>query len=108
MAEAEAHVLVVADLAEVCWLYNVRGGDVDFNPVTVSFALVCADSATLYVDCRKVGAEVAAHLKEAKVEVKEYEEVWADLAAHARGGRRVWAPEVSLEVTAVPPGAVSL
>lgn len=41
-------------LDEVAWLLNLRGGDVSYNPVFVSYVLVQDASATLYVDQEKV------------------------------------------------------
>lgn len=100
MARAGAQVLVVAMLDEVCWLLNVRGGDVDFNPVTVAYTLVHPDAATLYVDAGKVVPEVAAQLAEAGVAVKPYGAVWGDIAAAAKAGKAVWADpaKVSLAI----------
>jgi hypothetical protein len=34
----EAHVMLVSALDEVAWLFNIRGGDVEFNPVTIAYA----------------------------------------------------------------------
>ncbi len=42
-------------LDEVAWLLNLRGGDVPYNPVFVSYALLTHDAATLYIDAGKVG-----------------------------------------------------
>lgn len=91
MAKVGAQALVVAMLDEVCWLLNVRGGDVDFNPVTVAYALVHSDSASLYLDAAKVPSEVAEHLAAAGVTVKAPTAVWADIAAAAKAGKAVWA-----------------
>jgi hypothetical protein len=50
--------------AQVAWLLNLRGSDVSYNPVFVSYALVGVDgSASLYVDPAKVTPEVSAHLQ---------------------------------------------
>ena len=42
---------------EVAWLFNLRGGDVPYNPVFVSYGVVTAEGATLYVDLAKVTPE---------------------------------------------------
>lgn len=56
-AEAGAGALLVTALDEVAWLLNLRGGDVDYNPVFVSYVVVEHQSATLYVDQQKVRAD---------------------------------------------------
>lgn len=42
--------LVLCALDEVAWLFNLRGGDIDFNPVFFAYALVTATEALLFVD----------------------------------------------------------
>lgn len=49
---------------QVAWLYNIRGNDVDYNPVVHAFAIVTIESAFFYVDKRKVSSEVSLDLKE--------------------------------------------
>lgn len=53
-ADAKAGALLVTALDEVAWLLNLRGGDVSHNPVFISYAIVTANSAALYVDAAKV------------------------------------------------------
>ena len=40
-------------LDEVAWFLNLRGTDVSYNPVFLSYVLLTADEATLYVDEEK-------------------------------------------------------
>ncbi len=57
----DAAVLTFPD--SIAWLLNVRGGDLEYSPVTLCFALLRADaSVELFVDPRKVGADTVAHL----------------------------------------------
>jgi len=55
----------------VAWLFNLRGGDVEFTPVALSFALLYADeSATLFIASAKLTEETRQHLGNA-VEIAE-------------------------------------
>lgn len=47
----------------VCWLLNVRGSDIDFNPVVLSSVIADAQVGTLewFVDGAKIPADVKAH-----------------------------------------------
>lgn len=57
----DAAVLTFPD--SIAWLLNVRGGDLEYSPVTLCFALLRADaSVELFVDPRKVEADISAHL----------------------------------------------
>lgn len=50
-------------LDSIAWLFNIRGGDVEFSPLTYAYAVLFADGkAVLFIDSAKVSAEVIAHL----------------------------------------------
>ena len=53
-AEQKVGALFVTALDEVAWLLNLRGGDVAYNPIFISYVIVTPDTATLYVDSAKV------------------------------------------------------
>jgi len=56
-----AVVLTAPD--SIAWLLNVRGGDVPFTPLALSFAILYADaSAELFIDGRKLAPGTADHL----------------------------------------------
>ncbi len=42
---------------EVAWLLNLRGADVPYNPVFLSYVIITPDAATLYIDPAKVSGE---------------------------------------------------
>ena len=71
---AGADAAVVSDPASLCWLLNLRGGDVDYTPFALGFVLVFADGrASLFMDPAKLdaaalawlGPDVAAHAPDA-------------------------------------------
>ena len=45
-------------LDEVAWLFNLRGSDIDYNPVFFAYALVTPESSTLYINEKKLTKEV--------------------------------------------------
>ncbi|PRF96192.1 Xaa-Pro aminopeptidase [Burkholderia ambifaria] len=71
----------VSTLDDLAWLFNLRGADVNFNPVFVAHALIGADRATLFVADGKVSPALAASLARDGVEVRAYDAVRASLAA---------------------------
>jgi Xaa-Pro aminopeptidase len=75
LSKEGADAILLNDLAEIAWLFNMRGADVDCNPVFVAYAAVAQESATLYIHKEQVVGDVASHLKEAGVDVAEYNEV---------------------------------
>ena len=65
----------IATLDDIAWLFNLRGGDVPFNPVFVSFALVNQQQATLFVAPSKVDVALRAALEQDGVTLRDYHEV---------------------------------
>ena len=58
IAKAHCWGASVSALDEVAWLLNLRGGDIPFNPVFFSYALVLESECILYVDDNKLETEV--------------------------------------------------
>eukprot|EP01034_Spumella_vulgaris_P025154 gene25154-31577_t len=81
----KATAIVVSMLDEVVWLFNIRGSDVDYNPVVISYAVVTLDKAYFFVDPAKVTSTVNEHLGDS-VEVRSYEEVESFLTELASKG----------------------
>ena len=77
--KADAHF--IATLDDIAWLFNLRGSDVSFNPVFVSFAIIEQARATLFLDLNKVGAQLRERLEGEGVELCDYTEVNAALAS---------------------------
>ena len=81
--ELGASGLIISALDEVCWLFNVRGGDVSCNPVCLAYAYVDHDTATLFVDEAKVPKDVHEALHAAGVDVRDYDRALPFLRAAA-------------------------
>jgi Xaa-Pro aminopeptidase len=76
-AGATAHLLSTLD--DVAWLFNLRGADVDYNPVFVAHALVQADGAAIFVNEGKIDAALQAALQVDGVTVRPYSQIGAAL-----------------------------
>ncbi|HWY62518.1 MAG TPA: aminopeptidase P family protein [Rhizomicrobium sp.] len=58
---ADAAIITLAD--SVCWLLNIRGSDVPHTPFVLAFAILNADGKVdLFLDAKKCGPELSAHL----------------------------------------------
>ncbi len=87
--DAGCEALVVSALDEIMWALNLRGRDVDYNPVAISYFVLERDRATLYVDPRKLTPAVRRHLG-SRVATRPYREAGKGLRELGRSGRRVW------------------
>ena len=74
LAEKKLDAAVITALDSIAWLLNIRGTDVERTPVALSFVVAHADGvADLFIDERKVTAELRAHLGNA-VRIKRRED----------------------------------
>lgn len=63
LKERQADALILTQLDEIAWLFNIRGKDVPRTPVVRAFAILEADArATLFLDPEKSTPELVAHL----------------------------------------------
>ncbi|WP_053150458.1 aminopeptidase P family protein [Pseudomonas sp. Pf153] len=69
----------IATLDDIAWLFNLRGADVSFNPVFVSFALISQQQATLFVALDKVDGALRATLEQEGVSLRDYSEAGSGL-----------------------------
>lgn len=84
----EVDALVVSALDEVAWVLNIRGSDIPFNPVVVSYVLIAHDVVKFFVDTVKVIDEVRAHLGE-NVQILPYETIFEELKTY-KPEQKVW------------------
>ncbi|HYD78925.1 MAG TPA: aminopeptidase P family protein [Paucimonas sp.] len=71
----------ISTLDDIAYLFNLRGADVNYNPVFVAHALIGAERATLFVLEGKVPQDVRESLANDGVDVAPYEQAPAALAA---------------------------
>ncbi len=79
MTEYGADRFLLASLDDIAWLYNLRGGDVAYNPVFMSYTLVEQDKSVLYVAPEAAPAELTAVLAKVGVEIRPYLQVYEDV-----------------------------
>jgi Xaa-Pro aminopeptidase len=80
MEENKADHYIVSALDSIAWFLNLRGNDVTYIPVIISYLLISKDSVTWYVDRSKLTDKVSAYLKENGISIKDYDGVFGELA----------------------------
>ena len=86
MKEAGATHHLLSSLDDIAWLTNLRGADVDYNPVFLAHMLINIDEAnkgraTLFIDQNKVSSEIAQILQDSGFTLADYEAVQDALGA---------------------------
>ncbi|WP_061858919.1 aminopeptidase P family protein [Clostridium colicanis] len=66
---------VISGLDDIAWLLNIRGRDVECNPLTIAYSIISKGKCYLFIDEDKIDSNVRAEIKKAKVEIRPYESV---------------------------------
>ncbi len=61
-------------LDEIAWLFNMRGSDISYNPLVISYAIVGLTNATLFVDINKLDKNLLDMLSIANIKILAYGE----------------------------------
>ncbi|TFW27262.1 aminopeptidase P family protein [Duganella callida] len=81
MQQAGANRHLISTLDDIAYLFNLRGADVNFNPIFLAHALITPTRATLYVADGKIAPELRAVLADEGIDVASYGQAAAALAA---------------------------
>ncbi|MDN3545431.1 MAG: aminopeptidase P family protein [Roseateles asaccharophilus] len=109
MAARGASHHFISTVDDVAWLLNLRGADVDYNPVFMAHLLLDAQSATLFVGAGKVDAALSERLAADGVKLAGYEQAAAALAALPGEARLLLDPKrVTLGLREAAPASVSI
>jgi Xaa-Pro aminopeptidase len=79
MEKTGADVLPLIALDEIAWLFNLRGLDVDYNPVGICFACVDQSSATLYANPQKCSEKTRAYLEGNGIKTAPYLDIYKQI-----------------------------
>ena len=80
LAALHGDAIIVSALDEIAWLLNIRGNDVEYNPVVISYVVLEADKCTLFVDANKIDTVARNYLDFNNIDVQPYEAVFEYIA----------------------------
>jgi len=89
LAGAGADAMLICALDELAWTFNLRGADIAYNPVFISWAVIERDKATLFTRLDRLNPDVLAALPD-NVTLRPYAEIDAACEALAAAGAKVW------------------
>ncbi|MCQ2350179.1 MAG: aminopeptidase P family protein [Paludibacteraceae bacterium] len=81
MEKAGIEAWLATSLDDIAWLCNLRGSDIAYNPVFMSYAIIEKEKATLFVDGSKVSDITAASIGRQGIAIKEYNDIRSSIAA---------------------------
>ena len=76
MKEKKADYFLIGSLDDIAWIFNIRGDDVKYNPVVISYALIDKTSAKLFVDEEKIDSNLRELLEDDNIRICDYEKVY--------------------------------
>lgn len=80
LKKLEADGIIIVTLDAVAWTFNMRGNDVEYNPVAVAYAYVSENETVLFVDPDKISEEIAEEYKEQGIIISDYNNVFEYVA----------------------------
>jgi Xaa-Pro aminopeptidase len=80
MKQHSAAYHLISSLDDMAWLFNIRGRDVSYNPVVLSFALITATEATIYIQPEKLSVEDKESLEKSGVKISVYAAIGKDIS----------------------------
>ena len=99
----------VSTVDDIAWITNLRGADVEYNPVFLAHLLVDATRATLFVGAGKVAPALAAQLAAEGLTLADYAGAAPALAALPTGSRLLVDPRrITLGLRQQVPAAVAV
>lgn len=75
MKKNEVENYLLTSLDDIAWLFNIRGNDILFNPVALSYAIITEDEAKLYISKEKVDSDVKEKLEEQAISIHDYSDI---------------------------------
>lgn len=81
MARFGTRTYILSKLDDIMWLTNLRGNDVECNPVALSYVIVTEDEFMLFVQEKEVTEEVKKYCKDVGIIIKGYDEFISQVKA---------------------------
>ena len=82
LAAVHADGMLVSALDDIAWTLNLRGADIECNPVFIAYLLIASRGATLFTECSRVSDEVKEYLNDNGVELRPYNKIGEGLAQY--------------------------
>ena len=79
MEDAGCDTHIVSTLDDICWTLNIRGNDIDFFPLVLSYAIIKKNSFELYIDERKLDDKLKSILEKVDVTLHPYNAIYEDV-----------------------------
>ncbi len=76
MRECKASVHLLTTLDDICWTLNIRGNDIAFFPLVLSYAIITEQQMQLYIDEAKLDDEIKKRFQEEGIVLYPYDAIY--------------------------------
>ncbi|MGI9277795.1 MAG: aminopeptidase P family protein [Endozoicomonas sp.] len=97
MQAANADHLLITTLDDIAWLFNLRGSDIECNPVFLAYALVTPENIQLFVNDSRIEQDALKVLKTASVQLHSYDAVASALTSLDSGSELMFDPATTCQ-----------
>ncbi|MBW8523871.1 aminopeptidase P family protein [Chryseobacterium chendengshani] len=81
MEEQEVTVHIISSLDDVAWTLNLRGSDVESNPVFLGYIIITKNDAFLFTDLDKMNVDARKQMTDSWIKMMPYEEFYRHLSS---------------------------
>lgn len=75
MKENNANYHIISSLDDIAWITNLRGNDIEYNPIFLSYLLIKENESILFVDSNKLEQSAINNLINNQITIKKYDEI---------------------------------
>ena len=79
MKENGASVHVLTTLDDICWTLNMRGNDIEFFPLVLSYGIITMSQMHLYINEAKLSEEMKAQFAKDHIFLHPYNDIYEDV-----------------------------
>lgn len=84
------YAYIITELDETAWLFNIRGKDIEYNPVVLSYAVILPEKAVLFLRQDRLPDKAMSYLNSQGVEVEDYEQFTSYLRSLPKNHIRIF------------------
>ncbi|MGI6433161.1 MAG: aminopeptidase P family protein [Sphaerochaetaceae bacterium] len=80
---------IISSLDDIAWILNLRGADIDYNRVFLSYLVILEQQVFLYTDQKRFDASVRTYV-DSLLSLRPYEEFFSDLKTWGDSGKSLY------------------
>ncbi|KAF4652749.1 X-prolyl aminopeptidase (Aminopeptidase P) [Perkinsus olseni] len=90
MKKQNCTAMLASSLDVIAWTTNLRGTDIEYNPLFMSYLVILPDTCLLFVNSSRFTQDATQAMQKAGVQCRPYEEVFSWLKSNSSSLGKVW------------------